>query len=101
MKKMYLFLLCLVLGPGSVFASPVPGIDAESPEFLPPPIDGDLPVQPKVEAQFSQVSQPINRPIDLKDAESLSGAPYFSLLKDLGITPIPEKHLTKSPKVVT
>jgi hypothetical protein len=46
MKKMYLFLLCLVLGPGSVFASPVPGIDAESSEFLPPPIDGDLPVQP-------------------------------------------------------
>ena len=39
MKKMYLFLLCLVLGTGSVFASPVPGIDAESSEFLPPPID--------------------------------------------------------------
>ena len=46
MKKLYLFLLCLVLGPGSVFASPVPGIDAESPEFLPPPIDGDFSVQP-------------------------------------------------------
>ncbi len=51
MKKSWLFLVILLLTYGSVFASPFPdpSILNADPELLPPPIEGDFPVQPSLE----------------------------------------------------
>ena len=95
MNKMYLFLLCLVLGPGSVFASPVPGIDAESPEFLPPPIEGDLPVQPVAHKapplEFNSEEDILN------EISNLSGVAYYSVLRDWRLLP-PKSEPYQTPQ---
>jgi len=73
MKKLWLFLVILLLTYGSVFASPFPdpAVLEANPELLPPPIEGDFPEQSPFELEKRR--RPVTDPehMDLGNASGI------------------------------
>ncbi len=90
MKKLWLFLVFLLLTYGSVFASPFPdpAVLNANPELLPPPIEGDFPEQSSFELEKRR--RPVTDPEHM-DLGNASGIYHYTPKADLSsVEPFPE-----------
>jgi len=86
MKKLFLFLFSALLISGSVFASPEPElVPSDKHVVLPPAIEPEF---PPMTGQNIQPDIQIDKPLTLQEKcnalQSLSSAPYYTFMRDLG-----------------